>query len=267
MAKLKNRKIPWYDYLAIFIFPLIAFFITIYLKPPQIVSLLFFFILPSLYLSLRDPRIKGFFKKILIILAASIPFTIVIDYFAIRDGSWWVYTIFPIRILNGIPIEDFIWSAAWFYFIIIFYEYFIDQPPTAKDSPINKKYKNLLAFWYGLLVLLIFLLIIYKQITIPYFYSLFAIILGIIPLILIIHKNPKIISKFVRVVVYFFFVNILHEISALSANYWIFPGTNFIGWVELFGIFRFPFEEFFLWMILGAVYLLAWYELFVDDTK
>jgi hypothetical protein len=46
---------------------------------------------------------------------------------------------------------------------------------------------------------------------------------------------------------------------------WSFPG-KFIGWIDLFGV-RFPFEEFLIWIVLGAAGVLAWYELFDDRTK
>lgn len=260
---MKISKIPYYDYLVVLLMPVLATFITIYFQTSLLVSIILFFIVPSVYLTIRDPR---FIKKVLITILCSIPFTVIIDYFAIKDGSWWLYTISSIRFF-GIPIEDFIWNASWLCFVIIFYEYFIDQSHRVKDSPINKRYKYLIIGWFSALFIFTLLFIFFeKYLVIHYFYIIFTVILGLIPLFLILLKRPSLLYKYSKAMIYFFSISLLHEIAALSANQWYFPGEHFIGWVQLFQ-FRFPFEEFFLWMILGAACLLAWYEYFVDDTK
>jgi hypothetical protein len=259
-----KRKIRRVDYLVVIGMPLLATLITIVFKTNQVISLLLFFILPSVYLTIREPK---FLRKGLIIILATIPFCFIIDYFAIRDGSWWVYSIFPVRLMNGIPVEDFIWCASWFYYIIIFYEFFIDQYHSQEDAPINKRYKKLIFGWMAsLLIFLLLFIHINSYLEIPYFYLVFTVALGIIPLSIALIKKPKFIPKYAKTIAYFFPVNFLHEISALSANQWFFPGNHFIGWVEITR-FRFPFEEFILWMLLGASYLLVWYEYFVDDNK
>ena len=84
---------------------------------------------------------------------------------------------------------------------------------------------------------------------------------------MVIIKRPRLVYKFLPLAGYFFVVNLLHEWSAYIAGQWVFPGENFIGWVSFVGGLRIPIEEFVLWMMLGAMYLLAYYEYFVDDTK
>lgn len=260
---LTNKILPL-DYLVVLSMPIIAAIITIQFQTTQVISLFLFFILPSLYLTIRQPR---FLKKLLLITICTIPFTIIIDYFAIKDGSWWVYTIFPFRFLNGIPLEDFIWVASWFYYVLIFYEFFIDQAYWQKDALVNRKYKYLISGWFASLLVFAFLyFFMEKYLFIPYFYFVFTIFLGVLPLGLLILKRPQFLLKYSKALIYFFSVNFLHEISALSTNQWIFPGHNFIGWVRIFN-YEFPFEELALWMFLGAAYLLAWYEYFIDDTK
>lgn len=245
--------------------PIIATLITVYFQTSFLVSIILYFVLPSLYLTIRDPR---FIKKIGIIILASIPFTVIIDYFATRDGSWLDSTIFPFRVLNGFAFEDFIWVAAWFMYIISFYEYFIDQPRNAKDAPLNRNFPKLLIGWYGsLAIFAVLYLLVEKYLYIPYFYLFFTFVLGIFPTALILIKRPKFIHKFFLISAYFFAINMLHEWSAFMAKQWVFPGTNFIGWITLKGGFSFPIEEFVLWMMLGAVYLISYYEFFVDDTK
>lgn len=176
---------------------------------------------------------------------ATIPFTILIDVFAIKDGSWWVETIFPYRLLNGIPIEDFIWCAVWFYFIVATYETFIDRSKNHPDSPPSSHARSLLLGWFTAGAVFLFFYPLLSLLSIPYFYAFFALFLGFVPLVVFLFHYPHLWKKFTMVGVYMFFVNILHEISALSTVQWYFPGSHFIGWVQIFS-FRFPFEEFML---------------------
>lgn len=255
---------PIADYAVIIATPIIATLVTILFRTNQITSLFFFFILPALYLTFRQPR---YFKKVLVILICAIPFTIIIDYFAMKDSSWWVETVFPFRIFGFIPLEDFIWVTVWFYYVIAFYEYFIDHSHFKKDTPINRKAKLLISGWYGsLLIFSILYLILQSRLYVPYFYLVFPIVIGGPPLILLLYRRPQILYKFAKAIAYFFAVNFLHEISALSAGQWSFPGAHFIGWVQFLN-FRFPLEELTMWMFFGAALLLAYYEIAVDDGR
>jgi hypothetical protein len=76
---------------------------------------------------------------------------------------------------------------------------------------------------------------------------------------------PRLFSKYVKAISYFFALFILLELTGVHLNQWVFPG-EFIGWVELFGI-KFPFEEFFFFIILGSAVILSYYEVFADDRK
>lgn len=263
MSTKKSSKWSIWDLVVIGSFPFIATAVTIIFSTSQIVSLFFFFIIPSLYLSIRQPSLL---MKGGIIALSTIPFTIIVDFFAIQDGSWWVETIFPFRYLNGIPVEDFIWCATWFYYVIAIYETFIDRSQSNPDTLPSKRSRTLILGWFlaGCTFLLIYPLI--KNLTIPYFYALFTFVIGLIPLIFFLIRYPKLWRKFSVLALWLFFVNILHEISALTTHQWYFPGHHFIGWVQIFS-YHFPIEEFMLWMMLGAMYLLAWYEYFVDDQK
>jgi hypothetical protein len=100
---------------------------------------------------------------------------------------------------------------------------------------------------------------------IPYFYFITGIVLGIIPITAVLLKFPNLFTKFAKAAVYFLFVSLIWEFVAVPLEQWTFPG-QFIGWINLFGV-RFPFEEFFVWMILGAMAVLSFYEFFDDDRK
>lgn len=102
--------------------------------------------------------------------------------------------------------------------------------------------------------------------VIPYFYFVLMIVLGIIPLVAFLILYPSFWYRFTTIAVYMAFVNFLHEISALGMNQWSFPGKNFIGWVEVLS-YRLPLEEFLLWIMCSSMFVLAWYEYFVDDQR
>lgn len=97
----------------------------------------------------------------------------------------------------------------------------------------------------------------------PYFYIG---ILAIIPLIFLSLKNHKIITKLLFMGVFFFAYYFFFELLAVYKSYWIYPGNNYIGWVEILNL-KFPFEELFFWMMLYAATIVSYYEIFIDDEK
>ncbi|HBC45391.1 TPA: hypothetical protein DCZ81_04450, partial [Candidatus Collierbacteria bacterium] len=76
----------------------------------------------------------------------------------------------------------------------------------------------------------------------------------------------RLISKYIKIALYFFVLSFLFEITAIQLNQWSFPGNHFIGWVEIFG-YRFPIEEFFFYFIMCSVGAISYYEFFDDDRK
>ena len=122
-------------------------------------------------------------------------------------------------------------------------------------SPHDQNPGNKLYFWIQT-----------SYLDIPYFYLTAGIVLGIIPISIVLFEYPRLIAKFFKTAAYFFYLNFAYEITALKLGIWDFPGDQFIGWVTFFGM-RFPFEEFFFWIILGAIAMLSYYEFFDDDRK
>jgi hypothetical protein len=62
------------------------------------------------------------------------------------------------------------------------------------------------------------------------------------------------------------YLALMFELTGLELQLWTFPGTHFIGWVDLLG-YKFPFEEFFFWFVLSAITILSYYEFFDDNRK
>ena len=69
-----------------------------------------------------------------------------------------------------------------------------------------------------------------------------------------------------KVAAYFFYLTLVYELTALTLGWWSFPSSQFIGWVEIAGI-RFPFEEFFFWLVLFSAWIVSAYEFSIDDEK
>ncbi len=123
--------------------------------------------------------------------------------------------------------------------------------------------------WPLIILLLVFfaaLIIKPSLLVIPYAYLWIGIVFALLPTITFLSFFPRLLSKYVKTASYFFLLSILFELTGLQLNQWNFPGSNFIGWVELFGR-RFPFEEFFFWFVMTAIAVLCYYEFFDDDRK
>lgn len=137
-----SRKI---DYTVALLSPILAYILTFWFQTGLFVSILLYFILPAAYFTLRKPSI---FRKAMVCALIAIPTTLIIDFFAIADRSWWVETIFPYRFLNGISIEVFVWFMGWFYFVVAIYETFFDRKPSllslASDAQPHRRAKWLL---------------------------------------------------------------------------------------------------------------------------
>jgi len=260
---MKKKEMVKWDWVLIILWPILASIISLVLKGNFLFSIIVFFGVPAVYLSFRAR--KHVKKSLVFSLVFGLPLSLIIDYIAHLTKAWNVPTIFNFRILGYIGVESLVWGVVWAYFILMFYEHFLDHHVTKKYY--NKKMKYLVMFLLALLVIFFFFLISSPYfLQIPYFYLVMGAVLIMLPLLSFMMKFPILLTKFLKTGAYFFFLSFIYEITALKLGWWDFPGTEFIGWVEFLGT-RFPFEELFFWMILGAMAVLAWYEFFDDDRK
>ncbi|MFA7201803.1 MAG: hypothetical protein WC099_02320 [Candidatus Paceibacterota bacterium] len=249
------------DWILIILWPIVASVISIIFKTNFFISTVLFYIVPSIYISIRH---SAFIKKTLIVSAVTLPMLLVVDYIAVKTGTWFFPTsVFSERLFGTTVLEVVLWLFSYVYTVIIFYEYFLEH--TCKNYFTNRKLKYVfIGFSLLFLVFLLSLLATGSFVHIPYFYLVFGLVFGLIPIGFTLAKHPKLLTKFVSVTAYFSLSSFLWEIVALRLGQWTFPGSSFIGWVEITNV-RFPFEEFLVWIVLGAASILAWYELFDDD--
>jgi len=262
VARMKKRESI--DLAILLMCPILATLISLLFKTNVFVSVLLFFGIPALYLSFRGAKyIK---KSIVFSVITSIPLIIIIDYVGHITKMWIIpNSILPFRLFGIVTIEVILWAVFNSYCVLMFYEYFLDKDVTKKAWFPQMKYLVV-----AILILFITFIILFFNapgvLHIPYFYLAFGIVLLLIPVVVELFEYPKLISKFARVGAYFFFLTFLYEVTALKLGWWAFPGTEFVGWVSIFGT-MFPIEELVFWLILFSTAVLSYYEYFDDDEK
>src|SRR3989344_735451 len=162
------------DIILLIIFPLIAAFLTFYLRLNYVNATLLFFGVPSVYLSIKNPaRIK---RSLIFTTLLFVFFSFVIDYPAYIDGSWFVPNSVYRILGNSTPIEDLLWAFLWVYFAIMFWEHFLDTSGAHKHFSKNLKYFLIL----GIVLLFGFFSAYFLKPEIlnePYFYLKFGLVL------------------------------------------------------------------------------------------
>jgi len=259
----KDKKSDKFDLILILIYPIFASLISLFLRVNLLSSVFIFYGVPAIYLSIKAK--KYITKTLIFSIIIVIPLTIILDSIAHLTETWFVPSIFNFRFLGLVSAEVFIWALFYVYFVVMFYEYFLDKHVTKKRYNKNLRYFTI--------ILLIFLALFFftwianpSYLKIPYFYLVFGIILFLMPILIILFNYPLLVPKIFKTAAYIFFHSFAYEITALKLRLWDFPGSEFIGWVNIFGV-SFPFEELFFWMILGAFAVLVHYEFFDDDRK
>lgn len=267
----KNKKID----LAVLIFiPILTALVSLAYKENFLVSTILFFGAPSLYLALRH---KNALKKTLLFsLLFSVPLTFIFDYLIAKDKGWHIVsTVFSFRIFNIVVVEQFIWAFLWIFYIVIFYEYFLDKQEKRSIFSFFSKTKAIITKPMEYFALLLFTLLLFfifiaffspTYLKIDYSYLALGTIFGIIPLSIFLFKFPNFSVRFSKATLYFVFLAFIIEYVGLKLNQWTFPGNHFVGMVSFFG-FAVPYEEILIYFILSTPAVLSYYEFFDDDRR
>lgn len=253
------------DFAVLLLITVISSLITFYFRFSFVWSPIIMFVPAGIYLAYKNPRQ---IKKVSIFsLVFSVPFTFFLDYLISKDNGWYIISsVFPYRLFNIVAIEQFIWGFTFCFYVIAFYEYFLDKK-TKKVQSFGKRMRWFSFTLFALLGIFVYLAMNYSQLLfLPYAYGLIGIFLGIIPLAIFLIKHPKLIGRFLKSVAYFSIVTTLNELISLKLDYWIFPGNNFVGKIIFFG-YVIPYEEIIFYLILSTPILFTYYEFFDDDSK
>lgn len=258
--KVNQKTWRWIDIIVLVAVPVVSVMLSLLLRAGLLLSTILFYAIPSAYFSMRTP--KGV-KRALIFAFLVGSIGVIIDYLMAADSAWIIpSTLFPFRILGTSTIDAILWSYFYVYAVVIFYEHFIDK---AKHNLVAKKFRYLIYIVLGITIPFgVFYLVDQRLLREPFGYFKGSLVLVLAPAILFLKRYPNFFSRFAKVGIYFFILGLLHELTALELHQWVFPGTNFVGWVSI-GQYRLPFEELFFYLILSAVSILCYFEYFDDS--
>ena len=252
------------DTVVIFVLPILAVIISFFVKPTFFTSIFLFLALPGLYLSVRAP--KYILKSLVFSLLAGIPLMVILEYIGGASSAWaFPSSVFDFYLLGRVSTEVVLWAFFNIYTVVIFYEFMFDHHK--KVSLWNRKMWALVWYLVGWSILFVFLFVFMESnIVIPYFYLSFGVIVFFLPIIIATLSYRRILPKMAYSLVYFSYLSLLYEITALNLGWWYFPGKEFVGHITLFNI-SFPLEELVFWIILFAPAVISAFEYLDDDCK
>lgn len=265
IISLMTKRANKIDLIIMLIWPLVASAISLAYEPGALISVGLYLFLPSVYLSIRYPK----FIKVSLLFATitSIPTMIAIDYTAQITQAWLMYpnSIFPFKLFGIVTVEVILWALFSLYFVVIFYEAFLNEHIARKLwKPQVKHY-----LWILTSAFIVFLFMKYltpNLLNIPYYYLSWGVALLLVPFVVQAFKFPETTGKIVMAGFYFFYLHFIYEIVAMRLGWWTFPGTEFIGWIEIAQI-RFPVEELLFWFVFLALGSLTYFEYFFDNEE
>lgn len=271
--KLKKQKRKTIDLVILILLPILSAFLSVSYHASFFASTVLFFGLPSVYLSIRNPK---FIREIGVFsILWSVPVAIVVDILAEYNNTWNVpRTVFGFRLFGFIPIEDIIWCALLTYFVLSNYKLFFDIEVNffSRIKHILNKHKETdykIGMFINLevgLALVVLLLWIVSKFQVPYYYSVGGIFFAFVPTIWFLKRFPGFLKRLLKLTALLAPQFLLFELVGLYLGQWTFTSNQFFGYIELTGI-RFPLEELIVWILLSAAAIVVWFELIIDDRK
>jgi hypothetical protein len=243
--------------IGLFIYILVACLIVYLTKLPYFFSILLVLVPPSIvnFLWLKKSR-----KKILIFsIVSTLLFAFAIELSSRLANTWDVQSTLP-RLLGIIPLENMFFAFLNIFWVLSFYEYFVDR----ETKKISKKFRYLIILFI-LFSLIIFGVYIYNPKLIAMNYFTMATIILIIPSIIIFSKNPHLLKKTILPTIFFALVFFIYEIVSLKIGSWWWPGEYLTTFV-IFGKV-FPLDDVIIWYFLSTITLIGGYEFFADNDK
>lgn len=249
---------------------ILAAFITIATAPKLLVSAFLFFVVPALYLHVRSRFSFTYTKVVAAVLSLGVSLS-ALD-FAMSSNQGWTLPPEQMLLMPGMfgfwSFDNTVWAFFFVFFLISFYEYFLDNERSRRLSPHFKTFVWLPITVTGLMLFLGFATPPLTHPIIPYAYLSLVTLPVLFPLAILIHRKKnllELLGKFTLANAFIAIVNLLHELTALSVHQWYFAGA-YVGQVTILGT-TFPIEEFILYVALSGYSFLAYHELYVDDGR
>lgn len=254
--KLTHKKA--FDALALtFYFAVLVAFVLAY-EPNHIVGHLLIFVVPGLYLvwRYRSIRSHAFLVSIVFGLAAGTLLQVVAEL----NRVWMYVPAFPFIQLNGMPMEAIAWYVMWSGFVICIYSVFFDhRHPKAERKEKYKRHTPFLLLAGTVVLLTSVLAITHQEIfVVEHPYLVFVAPVFLFPLLVVFYMRPHVFNEIFRAAIFLSLFALVYEVIGLRVGWWSFPG-DYIASVPLGGMVV-PIEELVLWVSLGSLSVLAWYE-------
>ena len=254
---IKISKDKRYKLLGIFLYVLISCLVVLLTKPVYILSIIIVLVPPALVNFLWLKKSK---KKILVFsIVSTILFAFAAELSSRLANSWDVQSVLP-RLFGILPLENILFAFLNIFWVLSFYEYFVDRDVSSK---ISKKFKYLVLI-FSLFSLIVFVLF-FNGIDISMNYYFLAIITLLIPSIIIFSKKSSLLKKVLLPVLFFAIIFFIYELIALKIGNWWWPGEYLLP-VNLLGQ-TFPIDDVIIWYFLSTIACIGGYEFFMDDLK
>jgi hypothetical protein len=254
-----------FDFLILIALAVFASAVSLIFQLPFLYSTLFFLGVPLLYLALRSRRRTQWRRIGTMTLLFGGWYGFLLAYLADWNHVWaWPKESLPwgtwFSIVN--PVE-LLWLVLWVAFVLLFYEHFIERD---RARAVSRR------VWWAIApapFVTAFIFVATTQypalITWPYAYAV-ILVLTLPPAMFLIYRNPHILLKLLIPALFFVPFHVAHEVVSTLLGQWYFPG-QYIAVIPLPGGTLVPIEETIVWIVLGSVLTLAYYELYVDDGR
>lgn len=234
----------------------LACLLIFWLEPQYFYTVLIVLIPPAVlnYLWLKRSRLKVLIFSFFALVLFAPP----VEIAARLANVWDVQTIFP-EFLGLVSVENMIFAFINFFWVLTFYEYFVDRDG---DGKISKRYKYLIGI-FCIFFVVFFTLFFYNEQLVTLNYFQIAFLTLIVPSLIIFIKNPKLIKKTILTTLFFAVVFFVYELVAIKIGNWWWPGEywlTFNVWGEVF-----PVDDIIIWYFLSTPTLIGGYEFFADD--
>ncbi len=238
-----------------FLYVLLACFVVFIFKPAYLYSIIFVLTPPAVYnfLLLKKSKLKVFIFSLLSTLIFAPP----LELMARLENSWDVQSVLP-RFLGLVPLENMLFAFINIFWVLCFYEAFVDGD---KKTPISRKFK-LIVLLYFLFATLTYLLFSYRRDLVAFSYIEIGVPMLLFAVI-IFYKNPHLISKVFAPTLFFSVVFFIYELVSLEVGSWWWPGEYLLPMTINGNIF--PLDDVLIWYFLSTPVLIGSYEFFVDD--
>ncbi len=242
----------------IILFPILTFLICIFFKINFFFSSFLFFLLPAIILSYKN---KKHIVQALAITTLMFPFFSFVYYLGTINNAWQrSASIFNVSVFNFFTIEDLIWPFFFNFFIAVIYLKYFNK----NVRLINKKTKPLIFFSILMMAVTIFMAEKHIYFSMNIFYVVMGLILIAVPVIISFLYKFFDIKKYVMIIVYFAYFNLLYEISALTLGWWSFNGYQFQ--MSILGV-QIPYEELIFSIILMIPTALTYMHIFLKNDE